>query len=393
MQTTKNTARRDSHTLDAGRVGKITLTVLVLAVAYVIAYRGSQVDFPRLFQKIAEGGRGRLLFEAFLTPDLVAYDIEPVTVQLPLPVPCGSAPEAEVAASGPRLVPEVPCANLRDTFTVEGFDLQPNTELQLRWRLPSDQYLPGAFIETDANGHFSAQFEARPVVATQNGVPSKIEVEVQVPVGGPKPSKAVHDVLDAMVVTIFMALLATSAAVVVAAPLSFLAASNVMKRGPIGTAVYYATRTFFNVFRSFEAIVIAMLFAFWVGFGPFAGVNALAVITVASLGKLFSEAIEGIDPGPVEALTATGASRLHVILYGIVPQIVPNFLSFSIYHWDINIRISTIIGYVGGGGIGFYLSQMINTGQDNRAGTAVWAIVVVVWAMDFFSTIVRKRYT
>ena len=122
-------------------------------------------------------------------------------------------------------------------------------------------------------------------------------------------------------------------------------------------------------------------------------VLALTIVTIASLGKLFSEAVEGIDPGPVDALTATGANRLQVVWFSIVPQIVPNFVSFIIYHWDINVRISTIIGYVGGGGIGYYLAQMINTGQDHKAGTAIWAIVIVVWAMDFISAEVRKRYT
>jgi ABC-type phosphate/phosphonate transport system permease subunit len=207
-----------------------------------------------------------------------------------LPVPCGSAPAAEPAASGPRLVSAVPCAELRDKFTVEGFDLAPNTELQLRWRLPSGQYFPGPFISTDADGHFSAQFEARPIVATKDGVPSKIEVELQVAVGALKPSATVFEVLDAMIVTLFMALLATLFAVLVAAPLSFLAARNVMGPGPVTSAIYYTTRTLFSVFRSYEPIILATLFAFWVGFGPFAGAIALSIVTIASLGKLYSEA-------------------------------------------------------------------------------------------------------
>ena len=205
-------------------------------------------------------------------------------------------------------MPSVPCADLRQTFNVEGFDLQPNTELQLRWRLPSGQYYPGAFISTDANGHFSAEFEARPVVATKDGVPSKIEVELLVPVGPQRLSATVFEVLDAMVVTLFMAMLATIVAVLVAAPLSFLAARNVMAARPAGRAVYYTTRTLFSVFRSYEPIILATLFAFWVGFGPFAGAIALSLVTIASLGKLYSEAVESIDRGPVEALTATGAN-------------------------------------------------------------------------------------
>ena len=372
---------------------RTTFIVVAVVIAYTIAWRGSEVNFPKLFTAFATNEKGRELLGDFLTPDLVTRDIQPVTVQLPLPIPCGSAPEADVPAEGPRLVPEVSCAELRQKFNVEGFDLAPNTELQLRWRLPSDQYLPGPFIATDADGHFSAEFEARPIVATKDGVPSKLEVEVLVPVGGPKPSPAVFEVLDAIIITIFMALMATTASVIVAAPLSFLAAQNIMKHGPVGTTIYYLTRVFFSIFRSYEPIILGMLFAFWVGFGAFAGVIALAIITTASLGKLYSEAVEHIDPGPLEAMTATGASRLHVVLYGVIPQIIPDFLSFTIYHWDINIRISTIIGYVGGGGIGYYLAQMINTSQNNKAGTAIWAIVIVVWAMDFLSSEIRKRLT
>ncbi len=372
---------------------RTTLLTLGVVAAYIVAWRGSEIDLPRLFGALAANEKGRTLLGDFLTPDVLARDIAPVTLQLAVPVPCGSAPEEAVPSSGPRLQPSVPCAALRDKFTVEGFDLAPDTELQLRWRLPSGQYFPGPFISTDAAGYFTAEFEARPIVATKDGVPSKIEVELLVPVGDWKPSAAVLEVLDSIVVTIFMALMATTFGVLVAAPLSFLAAQNITKQGPAGTAVYYATRTFFSVFRSYEPIVLGLLFAFWVGFGAFAGVIALSIITVASLGKLYSEAVEGIDPGPVEALTATGANRLQVIWYAVVPQIVPNFLSFTIYHWDINIRISTIIGYVGGGGIGYYLAQMINTSQNNKAGTAIWAIVIVVWAMDFISAEIRKRYT
>jgi hypothetical protein len=89
---------------------------------------------------------------------------------------------------------------------------------------------------------------------------------------------------------------------------------------------------------------MATIFAFWLGYGPFAGVLALTVVTIASLGKLFSEVVENIDPGPLEALQACGANRLQTVRYAVVPQIVPDFISFIIYHWDINVRISTIIG-------------------------------------------------
>jgi len=102
--------------------------------------------------------------------------------------------------------------------------------------------------------------------------------------------------------------------------------------------------------------------------------------------------VESIDPGPIEALQATGANRMQVVLYAVVPQIVPDFISFIVYHWDINVRISTIIGFVGGGGIGYYLSEKINSMLGYRqAGTAIWAIIIVVWVLDFLSAEVRKR--
>jgi phosphonate transport system permease protein len=188
-----------------------------------------------------------------------------------------------------------------------------------------------------------------------------------------------------------MALLSTTIATLIAAPLSFLAASNITRRGCLGSGVYYLSRSFFNIIRAYDPLVMATIFAFWLGYGPFAGVLALTVVTIASLGKLFSEVVENIDPGPLEALQACGANRLQTVRYAVVPQIVPDFISFIIYHWDINVRISTIIGYVGGGGIGFYLSQRINGFEYNQAGTALWAIVIVVWLMDFLSAEVRKR--
>jgi phosphonate transport system permease protein len=201
------------------------------------------------------------------------------------------------------------------------------------------------------------------------------------------------DVFNNIIVTIFMALLATTAGTVVAGPISFLAARNIMGRNWFGTTVYTVVRAFLNITRSYDSLVLATVFALWVGFGAFAGVMALTVITIASLGKLFSEAVESIDPGPIEAVAATGATTMEVVRFAVVPQVVPDFISYIIYHWDINVRISTILGFVGGGGIGFYLSQRINVLEYRKAGTAIWAIVIVVWAMDFLSAEIRKRYT
>lgn len=120
-------------------------------------------------------------------------------------------------------------------------------------------------------------------------------------------------------------------------------------------------------------------------------VLALVVVTVANLGKLFSEAVENVDSGPLEAIEATGAGRLQTIVYGVVPQVVPPFLAFGIYHWDINVRISTVIGFVGGGGIGFVLREWMNQLQWGWASVAVIGIVVVVASMDALSVRLRER--
>ncbi len=125
--------------------------------------------------------------------------------------------------------------------------------------------------------------------------------------------------------------------------------------------------------------------------GPVAGTLALAITTFALIGKLFSEAIENIDPGPMEAINATGASRLQAIRYAIVPQIVPPFLSYLIYQWDINIRMATIIGFAGGGGIGLILQTFFNSLQYHKAGTVVLLIVIVVALMDFSSAKLREK--
>ncbi len=117
----------------------------------------------------------------------------------------------------------------------------------------------------------------------------------------------------------------------------------------------------------------------------------MAITTFALLGKLFSEAIENIDEGPLEAVTATGATRLQAILYAIVPQIVPPFVSYAIYQWDINIRIATIIGFAGGGGIGLLLNTYFGQLQYHKAGTVVLLIVLVVAAMDFASAKIRQK--
>lgn len=160
---------------------------------------------------------------------------------------------------------------------------------------------------------------------------------------------------------------------------------------PIGIVIYSITRTFLNTLRSVEALVMAIVFVIAVGIGPFAGVMALGLHTIVSLAKLYSEQVESILPGPLEAVEATGANRLQTIIYAVIPQIVPPYISYTMYRWDINVRMSTIIGFVGGGGIGFLLQQNINLLNYRGASAQMLAIAVVVASMDYISSVLREK--
>ena len=161
---------------------------------------------------------------------------------------------------------------------------------------------------------------------------------------------------------------------------------------PIGLIIYTITRTILNTLRSVEAVIMAIVFVIAVGIGPFAGVLALGLHTIVSLAKLYSEQVESISAGPLEAVQATGANRLQTIIYAVIPQIVPPYISYTMYRWDINVRMSTIIGIVGGGGIGFVLIQNINLLNYRAASAQMIAIAIVVSLMDYISSVMRERY-
>ena len=204
-------------------------------------------------------------------------------------------------------------------------------------------------------------------------------------------STILHQGLILLVQTIFLAFMATAFAIPIAFALSFLAARNLTRGSFAARSAYTLVRALMNFTRAVEPLVWALIFISWVGIGPFAGVLALWVHSVAALVKLYSEQVENIDSGPVEAITATGASTLQVLRYGVVPQVIPPFLSFTIYRWDINVRMSTIIGFVGGGGIGYILKPRVDLGQWGEVGTLVLLIAATVWAMDILSAKIREK--
>jgi phosphonate transport system permease protein len=206
------------------------------------------------------------------------------------------------------------------------------------------------------------------------------------------PSGAVlFEGLILLVQTLFLAFMATAFALPPAFLLAFAAARNLTRDSRAAKLVYTALRTLMNLTRAVEPLVWALIFISWVGIGPFAGVLALWVHSVASLVKLYSEQIESIDRGPMDAIKATGAGTLQVLRYGVVPQVIPPFLSFTIYRWDINVRMSTIIGFVGGGGIGYILKPRVDLGEWGEVGTLVLLIAATVWLMDIVSAKIRER--
>jgi phosphonate transport system permease protein len=195
-----------------------------------------------------------------------------------------------------------------------------------------------------------------------------------------------------MIETIFLGMMATFFGIILAIPVSFMAAKNLMSTTWVTLAIYFITRTILNIIRSIEPLIWAVIAIIVVGLGPFAGILALTVHSIAALAKLYSESIESIDPGPIEAIQATGANWLQTVIYAVVPQIIPPFVSFTIYRWDINVRMSTVIGLVGGGGIGFVLIQWIRLFDYKAAGIAVWFIAITVAILDFVSANIRERF-
>jgi phosphonate transport system permease protein len=199
-----------------------------------------------------------------------------------------------------------------------------------------------------------------------------------------------EDALFAAIETIYMAFIATAFAIPIAFIMGFFAARNLMSSNRITFAAYTLTHFVLNMSRSIEPLVWAIIFSVWVGIGPFSGMLALCLHSVASLAKLYSEQIESIGEGPIEAMTATGAHPVQVIWYGVVPQIVLPYLSYTIYRWDINVRMATVIGLVGGGGIGTMLMQYQGLAKWNEVGLLVIVIAAIVWIMDWASSKIRE---
>jgi phosphonate transport system permease protein len=286
-------------------------------------------------------------------------------------------------------------------ITLRGGNFKSDTRTQIWWSDSiGNEFRPryqGEYVSvmTDDEGSFETQmimpYRLVPPSAKGEQIHEVMARQTR-EVGGAKPSEPLVLTIELIIETIFMGMMATFFGILFAVPISFLAARNLMSSSKLTLLIYYLTRTVLNIVRAIEPLIWALIAVVWVGLGPFAGIVALTIHSIAALGKLYSEAIEGINPGPIEAIQATGATKLQTIMFAVVPQMIPPFVSFTIYRWDINVRMSTVIGMVGGGGIGFLLVQYIRLMEYKSAGIAVWFIALTVAILDYVSAEIRQRF-
>lgn len=187
-------------------------------------------------------------------------------------------------------------------------------------------------------------------------------------------------------VTIQIAWIGTLFASIVALPLSFAAARTIAPTVSLGALL----RFLFNTNRSVHMLIVALIMVTVVGLGPLAGMLAVALHSIGSLGKLFTEAIEGVDRGPIEALESVGATRMQVVRWGVFPQAVPYLISYFFYSFEQNIRSAVVLGFVGAGGIGFLLLDYMRQFQYHNVSIILVVIVILVMAMDYLSGRLRR---
>lgn len=193
--------------------------------------------------------------------------------------------------------------------------------------------------------------------------------------------------ISEMLVTIQIAVWGTALAIVCSVPLGILSSENIAPWW-----ICQPVRRVMDAFRSINEMVFAMLFVVAVGLGPFAGVMALFVGTTGTLAKLFAEAVEAIEPGQVEGVRATGSSNVQEIIYGVIPQVLPLWISYALYRFESNVRSATVVGMVGAGGIGVTLWEAIRGFQMAQTSAILIIIIVAVSCIDIVSQRLRKFF-
>lgn len=381
-----------------------------LVLFFILGWQIGQIDLFSLFTQADEAiptlGRVIWPWKAAIT---YPEEYEIVTAEILAPCDGSEFPENVPVEGEPFLHVNPTCGSPSEingaagtTFTLTGTGFTPDKEISIWWHDPinnefrhreSGEYL--TFIP-DENGDFkfdiTMPYRILPPTAGEGSLVWQVQARQLILVGEGQISEEFKLTIEKMIETIIIGMMATFFGIIFALPLCFLAAKNLMSTNILTKAIYYVVRAFLNIVRSIEPLIWAIIAVIVVGLGPYAGIIALTVHSMAALAKLYSESIENIDSGPIEAIHATGANWVQTVAYAVIPQIIPPFVSFTVYRWDINIRMSTVIGFVGGGGIGFLLSQWIRLLDYRSAGLAVWFIAFTVMILDYLSAEIRERF-
>jgi phosphonate transport system permease protein len=215
----------------------------------------------------------------------------------------------------------------------------------------------------------------------------------------------IHEAIKGTIETFAISFMGTLMAVVIALAIVFFASRNLIYSGllyemepksgwkrVLRMLPYLSAKSLLNILRTIPEMVWALIFVFLVGLGPFPGVLALGVHTGGVLGKLFGEVLEDVDNQPIEALQATGANRLQILFYGILPQVLPQFVSYTLYRWEVNIRVAAVLGLVGAGGLGQRIHIAISLFLENQLLTFLIFIYGLVTVTDYLSAYLRRRF-
>lgn len=187
--------------------------------------------------------------------------------------------------------------------------------------------------------------------------------------------------------TIGMSVMATFLSIIIAFPLSFLAASNTTPH----VSIRVVTKGIFNVLRTIPELIMGIIFVAAVGFGILPGILALGFSSIGMLGKFYAEAIEKVDKGLNEAVQSAGGSRFHIIIFSIIPQIISHSVDFSLYRWEHNFRASTVVGLIGAGGLGFELISSLRLIQYQDVLAILIIVFILVQLVDAFGNTIRRK--
>ncbi|BBB48519.1 phosphonate ABC transporter, permease protein PhnE [Pelolinea submarina] len=388
----------------------IGMIFLIILVFFMQGWEIGQIDMGALFRD-ADEAVPALSKVVWPWEKAISYPEEYRTTIIDVQTPCTDVPfpAGEIKTDEPYLIADPTCGvpsvvevSQGTEFHVVGGNFVPGKPVEFWWKDSANREfhhrVDGDYliVTPDKDGSFEVSvimpYRTLTAAAEEGVKVWQIQARQLISVGKAEFSEELKLAVEKMIETIFIGMMATFFGIILAIPVSFIAARNLMSHSPVTMAIYYLVRTILNIIRSIEPLIWAIIAVIVVGLGPFAGILALTLHSLAALAKLYSEAIESIDSGQIEAIQATGANWFQVVSHAVIPQIIPPFVSFTIYRWDINIRMSTVIGFVGGGGIGYLLAQWIRILDYRSAGIAVWFIAITVAILDFVSADIRERF-